>query len=568
MRSSPSSSETPEAGTGTPVYKGASPLCQPTAHGPRPTAHRLQQPASSVPPPAYSRPKGASSRLAAMAVMSVTTLPAHEIARLVTRREVSPVEIVDAHLERIEALNPSLNAFVYVDAEGARRAARSAEEAVRRGDPLGPLHGVPLSIKSSISVAGMPWETGSPLRRGVRGDRDATLVRRAREAGAIVLGVTNVAESLMAWETDNALYGRTSNPWDPTRTPGGSSGGESAAIAAGLSAGGIGSDGGGSIRVPAHFSGIVGLKPTPGRMPATGHFPPCGGPFALTGVVGPMARTVDDVQLLLSVMAGPDIGDPNGHPVALDPQAGGWRLEAGGALTYVGQGFSPAHIRVGWFDDDGRTPVEPAIRDAVRRAADALSRAGFDVVPFRPEGLDEARELWWEIFGRASRLLLEPMVAGHEDEVHPNLPEFLAWTRQAPKLTAERLLEVEIARDVLRTRVLEQMAEVPVLLCPVSAVSAFRHGERAWTIEGRQVRYLDAWSYTAWFNLLQNPAVAVPAGLTPDGLPVGVQVVARHWEEMTALAVAREIERALGGYHAPTGSSLQPPAASHLRNGH
>jgi Asp-tRNA(Asn)/Glu-tRNA(Gln) amidotransferase A subunit family amidase len=510
-----------------------------------------------------------------MAVASVTTLPAHEIARLVARREVSPVEVVDAHIERIEALNPALNAFVFVDADGARAAARAAERAVARGEPLGPLHGVPLSIKSSISVAGMPWETGSPLRRGVRGQRDATLVRRAREAGAIVLGVTNVAESLMAWETDNALYGPTNNPWDSGRTPGGSSGGESAAIAAGLSAGGVGSDGGGSIRVPAHFTGIVGLKPTPGRVPATGHFPPCGGPFALTGVVGPMARTVDDVALLLSVMAGPDIGDPNAHPVPLDPQAGGCGLEAGGSppascrpphasrLPPAAHGPRPtAPLRIGWFEDDGRTPVEPAIRHAVRRAADVLSCAGYDVVPFRPEGLEEARELWWEIFGRALRLLLEPMITGHEHEVHPNLPQFLEWTRQIPKLTAERLLEVEIARDVLRGRVLEQMAETPVLLCPVSAVCAFRHGERAWMIGGREVQYLDAWSYSAWFNLLQNPAVSVPAGFTPEGLPVGVQVVARHWDEMTALAVAREIERALGGYRTPADARLQAPASS------
>ncbi len=512
-----------------------------------------------------------------MSVGSLTTLPATEMARLIASRELSPVELVEAHLERIAEANPALNAFVFVDGDGARRAARAAESSVLHGEALGPLHGVPLSIKSSIAVAGMPWETGSPFRRGVRGVQDATLVRRARDAGAIILGVTNVAEQLMAWETDNALYGRTNSPWDLARTPGGSSGGESAAIAAGLSAGGVGSDGGGSIRVPAHFTGIVGLKPTPGRVPATGHFPPCGGPFALTGVVGPMARTVDDVALLLSVMAGADIGDPNGHPVPLDPTLGG---------GHVGQGFSPAdtRLRIGWFEEDGRTPVEPAIKDAVRRAADTLSHAGYDVVPFRPEGLDEARELWWEIFGRASRLLLEPLVAGREAEVHPNLPQFLDWTRRMPRLTAERLLEVEIARDLLRTRLLRQMEDYPVILCPVSAVTAFRHGERTWQIEGREVHYLDAWSYAAWFNLLQNPAVSVPAGLTPDGLPVGVQVVARHWEEMTALAVARDIEHGLGGYRGPdlvraggwgleagacraegserTHSSLQPSASS------
>ena len=537
-----------------------------------------------------------------MPAESLTTLSATEMARLIAARELSPVDLVDAHLERIGAINPSLNAFVFVDAEGARRARARRTPLPAVGTRSARCTAFQSASRARSCVAGMPWETGSAFRRGVRGERDATLVMRARQAGAIVLGVTNVAEQLMAWETDNALYGRTNSPWDLARTPGGSSGGESAAIAAGLSAGGVGSDGGGSIRVPAHFTGIVGLKPTPGRVPATGHFPPCGGPFALTGVVGPMARTVDDVALLLSVMAGPDIGDPNGHPVPLDSSpVSGWRRggwgQAGQAVgggdrqdgdrhqrTVNGASRSALPLRIGWFEDDGRTPVEPAIREAVRRAAAALSRAGFDVVPFRPAGLDEARELWWEIFGRASRLLLEPLVAGHEADVHPNLPEFLEWTHRLPRLTAERLLDVEIQRDLLRTRFLEQMEDVPVLLCPVSAVTAFRHGERTWMIDGRDVQYLDAWSYSAWFNLLQNPAVSVPAGSTPEGLPVGVQVVARHWEELTALRVAKEIESALGGYREPhavraggsgleagacraeaseqTRSSLQTPASS------
>ena len=457
------------------------------------------------------------------------------MARLVRAREISPVELVRSHLERIDTCNHVLNAFIHLDAEGALAAAADAERAVHRADPLGPLHGVPISIKSSVAVAGMPWETGSRSRLGLRADRDAVLVQRARAAGAIVLGVTNVAEGLMAWETDNAIYGRTNSPGEAARTPGGSSGGESAAIAAGLSAGGVGSDGGGSIRVPAHFTGIVGLKPTPGRVPATGHFPPCGGPFALTGVVGPMARTVDDVRVLLEVMAGPDAGDPNGHPV---PLARLPRREP---------------LRVGVFEDDGHTPVEAGIREAVRRAAVALESAGVEVVPFRPAWLEEARELWWEIFGRASRLLLEPVVDGHEADVHPNLIEFVGWTTRLPRLTAERLLEVEIARDALRARMLHDMEEMPVLLCPVAAVTAFRHGEREWEIDGRRVHYLDAWSYAAWFNLLQNPAVSVPAGLTAGGLPVGVQVVARPWDELTALDVARTIETALGGYMPPPG---------------
>ena len=255
----------------------------------------------------------------------------------------------------------------------------------------------------------------------MRGDVDAPLVARLRAAGAIVLGVTNVAEQLMAWETDNAVYGRTNSPWALDRTPGGSSGGEAAAIAAGLSAGGVGSDGGGSIRVPAHFSGICGLKPTPGRVPATGHFPPCGGPFALTGVVGPMARTIDDVRMLLEVMAGADIGDPNGHPVP---------------LRIADCGLQIADCRVGVFEDDGIVPVDADTRRAIRQAVRWLEDAGIEVEPFRPEGLEEARELWWAIFGRASRLLLEPLVAGREAEVHPNLVEFLEWTRRDPPLTA------------------------------------------------------------------------------------------------------------------------------------
>jgi Asp-tRNA(Asn)/Glu-tRNA(Gln) amidotransferase A subunit family amidase len=465
---------------------------------------------------------------------------ATELARLVRAKEISPVELVEAHLARIDAINPTLNAYIGLDTDRALADARAAEHALMRSHVEQPLLGVPVSIKSSISVEGLPFETGSRFRAGVRGEADATLVRRLRAAGAIVLGVTNVAEQLMAWETDNALYGRTNSPWALDRTPGGSSGGEAAAIAAGLSAGGVGSDGGGSIRVPAHFSGIYGLKPTPGRVPATGHFPPCGGPFALTGVVGPMARTIDDVRLLLEVMAGADIGDPNGHPVPLE------RLERPSAF-----GLQPSGVRVGFFEDDGVVPVDADTRRAIRQVVAWLEDAGVEVEPFRPEGLEEAQELWWEIFGHASWLLLEPLVSGREAEVHPNVVQFLDWARRDPPLTALRLLQIEIARDLLRTRVLRQMERYPVLLCPVAPMPAFRHGEREWTIEGTRVHYLDAWRYTAWFNLLQNPGVSVPVTSSADGLPIGVQVVARPWDELTALDVARVIEQSRGPWQAP-----------------
>src|SRR5438477_8429324 len=194
-----------------------------------------------------------------------TFLSAVAMAAQIREKKISPVELVEAHLSKIEHLDARLNAFVHVDPVRVRREAQTAETSVTRGETVGPLHGVPISIKSSIDVVGMKCESGTRLRAGTVATQDAPLVKRLRHAGAIVLGVTNTPELLMAWETDNLLYGRTNSPWDLECTPGGSSGGEAAAIAAGMSAGGVGSDGGGSIRVPAHFSGICGLKPTPGR---------------------------------------------------------------------------------------------------------------------------------------------------------------------------------------------------------------------------------------------------------------------------------------------------------------
>src|SRR5436305_11903230 len=293
----------------------------------------------------------------------LTFLPAVQMAEQIRHRKISPVELVEAHLRKIKKLNPVLNAFVQVDAEGAFRQAREAEAAVIRGARLGLLHGVPVSIKSSIEVAGFRCEAGTKLRQGAVATQDAPLVSSLRATGAIVLGVTNTPELLMAWETDNLLYGRTNNPWDLSRTAGGSSGGEAAAIASGCSAGGVGSDGGGSIRVPAHFCGICGLKPTPGRIPATGHFPQSVGPFALLGVVGPMARTVSDLKLLFEVMQGPEIGDPSASPIPVRwPE---W------SLKMKNRDHSQSKPRIGYFEDDGRTPVTAETRAAVRSEGEA-----------------------------------------------------------------------------------------------------------------------------------------------------------------------------------------------------
>jgi amidase len=461
------------------------------------------------------------------------------MAELIRNRKLSPVELVQAHLDRIPKVNPKINAYVQLDEDRALDAARLAETAVMRREDLGPLHGVPISIKSSIDVAGMRCEAGTKLRAGHVAAEDAPLVSRLRKAGAIILGMTNTPELLMAWETDNLLYGRTNNPWDLSRTAGGSSGGESAAIASGCSAGGVGSDGGGSIRVPAHFCGICGLKPTPGRIPATGHFPQSVGPFALLGVVGPMARTVADVKLFFEAMQGPDLGDPSAAPVPL-------RWPERNELKKT---------RIGYFEDDGRTPVTPETRKAVQRATQALRSAGFEVEPFLPDGLEKARQLWWQFFGVAGGMLLGPMISemmtkSREAELSPILKEFNSWVAVEPPHTAQSLLDTWIDRDLVRIQIFEQMEKFPVLLCPVASIPAFHHGERRWLIEGKTVEYLDAWSYCEWFNLLGMPAATVPVASSTEGLPIGAQIAARPWEEELVLSVAAILEAECGaGQH-------------------
>lgn len=474
-------------------------------------------------------------------------LSASELASLVRRREVSSRELVVAHLEQIGRLNPRLNALVHIDREGALRAATAADEALKQGAAAGPLHGVPITIKSSIDVSGWPCEVGSRLNRGRVAERDAPLVQRLRKAGAVLLGNTNAPEFLMAYETVNSLHGRTNSPWDLARTPGGSSGGEAAALAAGLSAAGVGSDGGGSIRIPAHFSGVCGLKPTPGRIPATGHNPPSAGPFAIIGVVGPMARTVHDLEIMFEAMAGPDDGDPAAAPAPVEKLSEA-RLRA---------------LRIGYFEEHPSAPVTLETRAAVRRVANALEGDGFSVSAVTPLALDgparapgtggltEVRALWWNIFGRAGAMIFRPLVAGREGELSPLFKEYLELASVEGPLSGEELLDTWIGRDALRARLLGEMKELQVFICPACSVPAFRHGERVWDVGGQSVRYLNAMSYTQWFNLLGNPAASVPVAKSPDGMPIGIQVVGRPYEDEAVLAVAGAIERLCGGWCKP-----------------
>jgi Asp-tRNA(Asn)/Glu-tRNA(Gln) amidotransferase A subunit family amidase len=455
-----------------------------------------------------------------------------EIARKIRTKEISPRDVIDAHLERIEKLQPKLNAFVHVDAEGARRQALAAEASVLRGDALGALHGVPISIKSCIDVAGWPCPAGSRLRVDYVASDDAVLVSRLKAAGAILIGNTNVPEFLMAYETDNALSGKTSNPWDLSRSAGGSSGGEAAAIVSGCSMGGVGSDGGGSVRVPAHFCGISGLKPTPGRIPGTGHFPRGAGAFAWLGVVGPMARTVADVRALFDVMKGPDADDALSSPIQ--------------ALSFGKRELRG--MRVGILESNALGNATAEINEAVQRAA-ALLAEQFHVQPFQLKGLDQAIELWWFFFGPMIAHLFEPMVEGREAELSPMFREYMSVASLKIAPTLDEFMAACVKRDILRAKIIKQMRDVPVLLSPVCAAPAFRHGEGHWQpVSG----YCDTMRHAQWLNLAGFPGVSVPMGFSAAGSPIGVQVIGRPNEDELVLAVAEMLETARGGFKSPT----------------
>jgi amidase len=465
-------------------------------------------------------------------VKSLVLEPAVRQLEMLRAREISVVELAEAHIRQIERLDPRLNAFTDFDAERVRAQARAMDGAAN--DARGPLHGLPVTVKSSIATAGYTCEIGSLLHKGDVPREDAVVVARLRAAGALVLGTTNCPEFLMAYETANVLHGRTRNPWDLERTPGGSSGGESAAIAAGMSAAGLGSDSGGSVRVPAHFTGICSLKPTPGRFPGRGHLPPCVGPFSTLGAIGPMARTMADVALMFRTLGGQDDADPASPPVTL-------------------RELTPDELRghrIGVFEDDGLIPVTQETRAAVNAAAEALRDAGFRVEPFRPRTLEQLRKLWWTFFVQCGAMFYEPEIRGRREKLSPIFCEFLEIAARTGPLTSTELLNAWAEMDLLRAKTLEEMREYPVLLCPVASVPAWRHGERKWTIDGQTVEYLDVVRYTQWFNTLGAPAAVVPVGRSPEGLPIGVQVAARPFEDEVALGVAAVVDRAFG-YRAP-----------------
>jgi Asp-tRNA(Asn)/Glu-tRNA(Gln) amidotransferase A subunit family amidase len=458
--------------------------------------------------------------------MSVTLLPATEQLALLRGRAITPRELASEHIAQIQRLNPALNALIDFDAERVRAQTKRLRP--------GPLSGLPVTVKSSIAVAGYRCEIGSLLNKfpepGAIPEKNAVVVDRLLAAGAVLLGTTNCPEFLMAYETENLLYGSTRNPWNLEYTAGGSSGGEAAAIAAGMSAGGLGSDSGGSVREPAHFTGICALKPTAGRVPAAGHLPPCLGPFAFLGSIGPMARTIGDVRLLFETLSGQDTTDPNSAPVS---QRTVTRDEG-------------REVAIGWFEDDGIVPVTAETRSALHQAVRALERQGFKLKPFRPSALEAARKLWWTFFVHCGAMLYAPTIRGREQQLSPTFRDFLALARTEPPSTADSLLAAWVESDKVRARLLEEMRQFPILLCPVCSIPAFKPFERSWNVEGRAVAYLDAMRYTQWFNLLGSPAAVVPVSRSAEGLPIGVQIAGRPFADELVLEVAAAVESEFG----------------------
>lgn len=453
------------------------------------------------------------------------------LAAAIRAKEVSSREAIDAHLEQIERSNPPLNAVVHVLAEDARKQANEADQALARGGARGTFHGVPMTVKDAWEVAGVPSTGGTEGRAGYIPQRDATVIARMRAAGAIPIGMTNLPELSLAFESDNVLHGRTENPYARGRTPGGSGGGGAAAIAAGMSPIEIGADLGGSIRLPCHFSGIAGIRPTTGRAPMTGYFPPSLGWVSMFCAPGPMARKVEDLAAALPIISGPDWMDSAVH----DMPYRDWR------------GVSIKGLRVAVHTNNGIVPARADVASTVMSAAHALSKAGAIVEEATPTGIEQSFNIFLGIAtadgGEGIRALLA--MAGTK-RTSALLDALLTVATEHKPAGFLHSLLVQV--DLYRSAMLGFLEKYDLILCPVNAFPAVEHGTSN--------NVLPAFSYTMAFNLTGWPGAVVRCGTSTEGLPIGVQAVARPWREDVALAAVQHLESALGGYQRPSAKTV------------
>jgi amidase len=450
-----------------------------------------------------------------------------ELAHLVRTGEVSSREIVDAHLDRIAVVNPHLNAVVRVLADEARAAAAAADRAVAAGEPLGVLHGVPITVKENIDLAGTPTTNGVPALAEAVAAIDAPTVARMRSAGAIPIGRTNLPDFGLRVHTDSALHGLTRNPWHPGVTAGGSSGGEASALASGMSPLGLGNDIGGSLRNPAHCCGIASIKPSMGVVPAATVVPPVDRSLSdqLMLVEGPMARHVADVRAALDVIAGPDRRDPRSLPVTLTDAEPGTRW------------------RIAVMPEPPGGPTDPGIAAAIRRAADALADAGHDVVAATPPGYEQVLELWGALLiadVRVVKPLLQTVMGGDAATVLDNFDDALAPTE------ISAFLPLHAQRYALMREWSAFFADHQVLLSPTWAQRAFAHGADVGSAD-EAMATLAAFRPVLPANVLGLPAAVVPVAVV-DGLPVGAQVIGDRYTDHHCLRVAAELEAAFGTF--------------------
>jgi amidase len=455
--------------------------------------------------------------------VSICDLTAVELARRLRAGELSAREVMAAHLDRIAQINPRLNAIVTLDAERASAAARQADESLARGEPVGPLHGLPVAHKDLLLTRGMRTTFGSPLLRDFVPDQDSLIVERLRAAGAIAVGKTNTPEFGAGSQTFNPVFGATLNPYDVTKTCGGSSGGAAVALASGMLPIADGTDMGGSLRNPASFCSVVGLRPSPGRVPTW----PAADAWSTLSVDGPMARTVADVALMLGAIAGPDPRSP--VSIAGPLAAPGATLER-----------DVTGVRVAWWTNLGGAPVDPRVRRLVNDQRRVFESLGCRVDEAEPDFAD-FDEVFKTVRAVAFLTGVAPRVAGHRDEVK----DTIRWELDR----GERLTPGEIARALIRRtelfhRMRQFMDHYEFFVLPTTQVPPFDVGQPyPAAIDGvRMDTYID-WMKSCYFiSLVGNPAISVPCGFTDEGLPVGVQIVARHHHDWQLLQIARAFE--------------------------
>ena len=447
---------------------------------------------------------------------------ATRLAALIRTKAVSPVEVVQAHLDRIAAVNPAINAIVTV-ADGALAAAKAAEAAVLSGETLGPLHGVPFTVKDSIDTAGVLTQRGSPIFKGRVPDADATGVARMKQAGGILLGKTNLPEFSYWIESDNLLSGRSNNPWDVTRTPGGSSGGESAAIAAGMSPIGLGTDLAISVRGPAAQTGITSMKATHGRVPMTGIWPRAPRRF---WHVGPMARSVRDIALAFAQLAGPD-----GHDAFATSTA---PFDAGSGRE------PPRPLRVGWMVGPGFGPVDPEVVATVKAAAGALKGLGIHVEHVGIPALE--RDFALDVFNRLHVMEMKPAfraaTAGHEDQMYKMAKTMLSL----PDTPMADFIDAEQAVERIRDGYAAYFRDFDALITHVLPIPAHKHGAKTFVIDGQTVDATYLQGATVPLNVTGLPGVSMRFGTSTEGLPINVQIVGSWLAESTILHVASLLE--------------------------